>query len=118
MSEEVIKILDDLCKRFGIAIDWSSENIVPYLEQLCKKYINYEIVTSVIWIILFATGFIIICKTYSIIVDKIDYEILPILVLILLGVVIIWQVLDIATCLTFPEKIILESIKRYTSLST
>ena len=64
MSEEVIKILDDLCKRFGIAIDWSSENIVPYLEQLCKKYINYEIVTSVIWIILFATGFIIICNMY------------------------------------------------------
>lgn len=29
MSENIIKVLDELGKRFGIAIDWSSENVTP-----------------------------------------------------------------------------------------
>lgn len=31
MSDEIIKILDDLGQRFGVVIDWSSENVMPYL---------------------------------------------------------------------------------------
>ena len=31
MSDEIIKLLDDLGQRFGIAIDWSSENMMPYI---------------------------------------------------------------------------------------
>ena len=34
MSEEVIKILDNLGEKFGVAIDWTSENIAPYLTKL------------------------------------------------------------------------------------
>ena len=47
MSEEIIKILDALTNKFGIVIDWTSENIIPYMQQLFEKYINYEIATSV-----------------------------------------------------------------------
>ena len=35
MSDEVIKVIDALAERFGIVIDWSSENVIPYLQQLC-----------------------------------------------------------------------------------
>ena len=51
MSEEVIKILDALAEKFGLAIDWTSANVLPYLQQLCDKCVMYEIVTSVIWIL-------------------------------------------------------------------
>lgn len=34
MSEEVIKILDALAEKFGLAIDWTSANVLPYLQQL------------------------------------------------------------------------------------
>lgn len=31
MSEEVIKILDTIAEKFGLAIDWTSANVLPYL---------------------------------------------------------------------------------------
>lgn len=34
MSNEIIKVLDDLSERLGIAIDWSSQNVMPYLQDL------------------------------------------------------------------------------------
>ena len=52
MSEEIIKVLDVLAEKFGLAVDWTSENVIPYLEQLCGKYVNYEIATSVVWLLL------------------------------------------------------------------
>lgn len=44
MSDEIIKILDDLGERFGLAIDWTSENVIPQLEVLYGKFVNYSIV--------------------------------------------------------------------------
>lgn len=52
MSEEVIKILDNLGEKFGVAIDWTSENIAPYLTKLHERAEKYLIVTSVIWFIM------------------------------------------------------------------
>lgn len=52
MSEEIIKVLDELGKRFGIVIDWSNQNIVPYLQELLKRFICYRNVTAGIWIML------------------------------------------------------------------
>lgn len=52
MSDEVIKILDALTERLGLAIDWSSSNVLPYFQELCNKYVTYEIVTSIIWIVI------------------------------------------------------------------
>lgn len=59
MSEEIIKILDDLGRRFGILIDWSSENILPYLQDLISRFIKYDIAIN-IFIILFGIIFLII----------------------------------------------------------
>lgn len=52
MSEEIIKVLDELGKRFGIVIDWSNQNIIPYLQELLKRFICYRNVTAGIWIML------------------------------------------------------------------
>ena len=51
MSEEIIKVLDALAEKFGLAVDWTSANVIPCLEQLCGKYVNYEIATSVVWLL-------------------------------------------------------------------
>ena len=47
MSKEIIKILDALAEKAGLAIDWTSANVFPYLQQLCSKYVTYEITTSI-----------------------------------------------------------------------
>lgn len=49
MSNEIIKILDDLGRRFGVAVDWSNQNVMPYLEELMKRFIQWEISTSIVW---------------------------------------------------------------------
>lgn len=53
LSAEVIKILDDLGKRFGVAIDWADKNVMPYLMDLYERFIDYKIVINLIPIILF-----------------------------------------------------------------
>ena len=50
MSEEIIKVLDELGKRFGIVIDWSNQNIIPYLQELLKRFIFYRNITACVWI--------------------------------------------------------------------
>lgn len=59
MSEEVIKILDDLSQRFGIAIDWSSQNILPYLQDLMTRLIQYKNVQAILWIVVSVIMFIV-----------------------------------------------------------
>ena len=52
MGDEVVKVLNALCEKFGIAMDWSSQNIVPYIQLLSKRCINYEIGTSIMWLVI------------------------------------------------------------------
>ena len=134
MSEEIIKVLDTLAEKFGLAVDWTSANVIPYLEQLCDKYVNYEIVTSIVWILL-GIGLLVFAKfltkrikTFYEKSDELDpdndYAWLCILssvvmvIAIIAGICIaIKQTFDIVTCFTFPEKIIIEELKSiYTSI--
>ena len=55
VSEQIIQVINALCEKFGIVVDWTSKNAIPYLEVLCKKLITYEIWTSVITIIFLLT---------------------------------------------------------------
>lgn len=71
-SSEIIKILDELGKRFGIVIDWTKENVMPYIEQLCQRIIKFEIASYIFWIIICVLGivvfvgwFVIFVKTYN-----------------------------------------------------
>lgn len=134
MSEEVIKILDALAEKFGLAIDWTSANVLPYLQQLCGKYVTYEIATSVVWILigiclLFVGKYVIekakYCwKKYKEDYWYSDYDFGAIVLGILAGcvivggiIVILCQIFDIVTCIVFPEKIIIEELQSvYSSL--
>lgn len=57
MSEEVIKILDNLGEKFGIAIDWTSENIAPYLTELYERAERYLIIDSIVTLVICAALF-------------------------------------------------------------
>lgn len=52
MSNEVIKVLDHICDKFGIAIDWSSSNIIPYLQDLMVRITKYVTYTSIFWLVI------------------------------------------------------------------
>ena len=128
MSEEIIKVLDALAEKFGVAVDWTSANVIPYLEQLCGKYVNYEIATSVIWM-LFGIGCLILgrvlFKKMKYCFGKSDgmdegngyswgcvFAGIGCGVAIIIGLIVVMcQIFDIATCFTFPEKIIIDELK-------
>lgn len=52
MDEQIINVLNDLSNRFGIAIDWSSQNVVPYLQELAKRFITYNNAVAIFWIVI------------------------------------------------------------------
>ncbi|AUO78291.1 TPA: hypothetical protein KRE09_002251 [Clostridioides difficile] len=120
-SEQIIKILDNLSDKFGMTIDWSNKNVIPYLQTLTTKYINYEVDISIFWIIICVIG--IIVGALLIYIDWKDdeddipvYATIGLLIIIFSAVFIIIQSIDIITAKTFPEKIILNyllEIKKY-----
>ena len=59
VSEQIIKVLDALCEKFGIAIDWTAANVLPYVQDLCGRIITYSIAKGIATIILIIVGFII-----------------------------------------------------------
>lgn len=52
VSDEFIKVLDELAKKLGVTIDWSQKNIMPYIQDLYSRYIQYEISTTMFWLVI------------------------------------------------------------------
>lgn len=132
VSDQIIEVLNALCEKFGIVIDWTSQNVIPYVESLCGKLITYEIVTSIAWIVMM------LCLSIGSIIatnklaptfkrgwekdSKSAYDCgwqvgtsFAIAGLVLINVitfcVIGEQIMDIIKCLTFPEMYIFEYIR-------
>lgn len=118
MSEEIIKVLDNLAEKFGIAVDWTSQNVLPYLQELCDKYVNYEIWTSVVYVVicLLVVILMVYCIKKLIDIDDTGFFTCFLGIIILVSASIaISQVIDIVTALTFPEKLIYEYISSHIS---
>ena len=66
MSQEIIKVLEYLGEKLGIAIDWTTENVLPYAEQLFKRYvilkITYSSIGTIIGIALAVTAIVLFVK--------------------------------------------------------
>ena len=118
VSSEIIEVLDYLGEKFGIAIDWTSNNVLPYLQALVDKFIKWEISTSIVWIAIaaFVIAMIIILmnlKTFRKINED-TYGMLQISIIVLIIVsfiVICIQIFDIVECNMFPEKALYDFIK-------
>lgn len=116
IGNEIIEVLDYLCDKFGIAIDWTNQNIMPYLEQLFTKFIAWELSTSIAYIVIFA----IVAVIFTVVLiwsDRTDEEltemIITPIVLIIIGLIvgIGVQVFDIIECNVFPEKVLFDYIQ-------
>ena len=106
--------LQELAKQFGLALDWSNENIIPYLQDLAQRVITYEFRSSIFWIVI---GVIIIligiaAMFLSFHFDFADEWFIVAIAAWIVGIIIIGdQINDIILCGTLPEKIILRYIQ-------
>lgn len=110
-GEEMIKVLDYLGQKLGVAIDWSNQNALPYLEELAHKYINYEIATSVAWLII---GIVILIFGIFLFRKRKESEVCFFVSMIcFLGSfsIIFFQVMDIIKCIFLPELQIYEYLQ-------
>ena len=132
VSEQIIQVLNALCEKFGMAIDWTSENVIPYITTLCTKLITYEIWTSILTII----NALVFAIILAILVKKLyprfkrgweenrrSYfdvgwqvgSIMAIIGVVVASIFIICAIematMDIIKCVTFPEMYIFEYIQ-------
>lgn len=56
MSKEIIEIFDYIGEKLGIVIDWTQENIIPYLTDLLGRYVTFNIVIHAIGLFLGIAG--------------------------------------------------------------
>ena len=132
VSDQINQVLDNLCEKFGLVIDWTSENVLPYVSTLCTKLVSYEIWTSVAWM-----SIMVVMSIASVIVTKrlipiyksglekdrrtcdvgwsmlTGFSIFGLCILYIATImVIVSQVMDIVQCVTFPEMYIFEYARR------
>ena len=69
MGEEVIKVLKHLGDQFGVANDWSSANIMTYLNDLMSRMVKYGIYINIYYIF-----YAIFCIVFLIVVSVILYK--------------------------------------------
>lgn len=131
VSEQIIQVLDELCKRFGLIIDWTNENAIPYMTVLCEKLVNYEIITSIVYIVFslaLIAGSIIGIKKFAPTFKKgLEYDeknygcgwtlatIFVIITLIIINIfaflIVGSEIMDVIKCITFPEMYVFEYIR-------
>lgn len=135
MSAQIIEVLNNICEKFGIAVDWTSKNIQPYLKELMAKCINYKLATDIVWlvvgIILLIIGGVLLRfafnnnrkyreindyheRIYSNLDEKAGNQITIGGICIGIAVVLIlYFTFNLIACFTFPEKIILDMVRSY-----
>lgn len=135
MSTQIIEVLNDICEKFGVAVDWTSKNVQPYLKELMMKCVNYKLATDIVWlvvgIVLLIIGGVLvrfaltnnrkyreIMDFYERLYSGLDEKACVQFIFggICLGVAVIlilYFTINLVACLTFPEKIILDMVRSY-----
>lgn len=125
VSEQIIQVLDNLGEKFGLAIDWSSENILPYASELMNKAISYELWMNIVPLVLVGIGMIISWTIFLKTIKNKDFDwydsktgpiaFVSIIVAAVFSMIFIFCAIDciptIIACLTFPEKVIFDMIQ-------
>lgn len=62
MSDQIIQVLDALCEKFGVAVEWGQNNVIPYVQVLLEKYIRYNNASHIITFGLMAIASLILLK--------------------------------------------------------
>ena len=67
VNNQVIEVLEYICKKFGMAIDWTSDNVLPYVKDLIGRIAQYEFYSSIILacagFMVFIACVVVLCKT-------------------------------------------------------
>lgn len=124
-NNQLVELLKELANQMGISVDWTFQNIRPYIIDIMGRLARYEIFTSVIWILFFVIVILIASKllrmSYKNLKDEEnwtwDEEWFGYSAIVLGGVIlfasfcIIIQCYDIGEAIYTPELLLIEQLK-------
>ena len=123
-TESLIAIIDKISSQVGIVIDWTADNVVPYVMDLSGRIVTFEGVKAVLGIIicLIVIGVAVTLwkkvetwfpdKHYGRDPEFVIIRIFSGMAGIISSIVISTKVFFIAKCFIVPELIILEILQR------
>ena len=121
-NNQLVELLKELANQLGIAVDWTSENIKPFVIDLMMRNAKYELFTSLFWIALA----LIVAVLSIVMIKQVDKEnsegnisdddccgtVLLFATLTLVATVIFFcQIYDVGKALYMPELLLLETLK-------
>lgn len=48
MDKELCNVIDKIAEKIGVVIDWSKENVMPYIQDIMQRYRTKSIVENII----------------------------------------------------------------------
>lgn len=103
MADQIIKILNDLSSRMEVAVDWTAENIVPYLQDLGTRIATYVFWSKIIGICILVVLSIIAAIVCIVVLKKINFNVeyyetkesVAVICLIISGIMIVGSLIAI-----------------------
>ena len=111
------QLLQELGKQFGLMVDWSNKNFIPYLKELAQRVVQYEFGQSIFWLVIgiisIIFGIIIFMLEIKSKINAGGFFLVLGIILVFCGISIICcQINDMLLCKYLPEKILLRYAKQ------
>lgn len=110
-AKDLIDVLDYVGDKLGATIDWSSNNLVPYIQELGEKIVNYK--AGLAWLYIGLAGLLAVIAVILLIISGLngwhDGMLFVSACFFVAAIVIaIINAHTLIACNTFPEKVILD----------
>lgn len=134
MADQIIQVLDDLARRFGVAVDWGAETVLPYLNDIMNRIVAYSAARDALWILLCAGGFYVLWRLWCLVQKEnkeakenlgkrealyytnFTTEFLIVITALILTAVVIGCVVHLVKCVALPEVVTFDYIRSKLSL--
>ena len=128
ISEQIISVFNTLCEKFGIVIDWTAANVLPYVQDLCGRIITYSIASNIVEIVFLTISLITMIFTFkfffkkgtaddwysdSWIIGSVVSGIALVLFCVVFIVIIPTDIMDIVQACTIPELTVMEIVEDF-----
>lgn len=118
IADDIIKLLEYLFAKMGIAIDWSSDTVLPYLMELGQHIVAYKMWTAIVIIgvmLISLAATWVICNILTKAFGTEPGANIFIIVIKMVAVIIVIttiavQSVTIVKCNTFPEIVVYDYI--------
>lgn len=113
LAKSLIDVLDYISDNLGATVDWSSENVVPYLKELGTKIVNYKQGIATMYL---ALGIVLVIAAVVLAIvayneSSFGWGCMSFGCIVFGVLLIIYNTETLIACNTFPEKVIIEYIK-------